>query len=146
MKNHVSCTAQIGGNRLCKTLLLKYDDAFMLVVTDRDSLGTLVEVERGLEGEDEEIDVRTISGAGDRAESQMELARAIAEIVLFGEWTGNKKDKWIKISRAKKILISVCLNKEEGAEEEQVLKKESTKAILASIKSLLNEHQSFLFD
>lgn len=146
MKTHVATSVELPSGRTCKTVAINYEDALMVIVTDRDNMGTLVEVERETEGEDEDIDVRVLSGAGDRSEAQVELARIIAEILLFGEWTGNQKAKWIKLSRAKKLLISVCLNKDEGVNQDQIVRPESLKVILASIKTLLSENKAFFFD
>lgn len=146
MKTHLSTSVSLESGGTCKTVVIKYDDALFFIVTDRDNLGTLTEVERAPEGEDEDIDVKILSGAGERAEAQLEISRMVADVVLFGDWTGHEKDKWVKLSRAKKLLISICLNKEHGAEEEQIIKKETLKTIIGSIKSLLQANITFFFE
>ena len=125
---------------------MKYEDAWLIILTSKDNLGTLVEVLREHEGEDEEIDVSVLTGAGDRAEGHLGLARIIAEIFILGSWTGNKRDRWIKATREKKILISVCVDKEEGAQEDELLNKDTIKTILNSTKTLLSENLIFLFN
>lgn len=144
--NHISTTAA-GHQTAIKIVAINYEDAIMLILTSRDSLGTMAIVERSGEGEKEtEIDLELLTGAGDRAEAHMNLARMVAEILLFGQWTGTRREKWLRMSRSKKIVISVCLDKEEGAEEDEILRKETIKNLISSMKSMLSENSSFFFD
>lgn len=102
-----------------KLVFNRYSDSFLVLLTQRDKFGSFVisalfQIQI-IRGDDDEIDVKLLSGASKYADLYLEIARTLAEI-----WVGNpskilgitgKKALDIYKSRTnKKIIFNLCLN------------------------------------
>ena len=97
--------------RPVKMIFNRYRDCFFVIITQRDKFGSFIEVLR----EDEDFDVKLLSGASSRGDKYLDIAHTLTKI-----WIGNPREvlgletkKEIDLFKSrtnKKILFNICLD------------------------------------
>ena len=95
-----------------KLIINNYSDSYLFIITQKNKMGSFIEVER----DNGELDVKLLNGTSKRNEKYEEVARTLAEI-LFADpikILGIENEQLVKIFTArtgkKQIMFNMCFN------------------------------------
>ena len=136
-----------------KLIANNYEDCLFFILTQKDKMGSIIEVQREGEGAEFEIDVVQAAGAGIRSDSYLNLVRVLAEILLkqVDSWTNGKlPPNILRIFKQtliqKKVVFSVCLEKEFTDDPEITLSGLTQKEIISGFRTFLGSNVEFFIN